>query len=238
MDAIAKPGGLGYEARFSAPLFDLPGRSTELLRSLHGELGTRFSISPGDMHVWGGASLADVRLRVDMFGERGRIEVTVDKLLCDFDNLLTASDIAICQDCIVASERVIQESWPDMNFEFASMNLNYTVELGNGIDSASDYLSRVTAPGISLDLKEIDGAVKRQGIRLEIENEKGKWRVFITSDPRIGEKKSIFVSISAMFGSDSAVQGVEKRVDLLKRLVDLYFKGIGLNVSVYSSNSV
>lgn len=230
MDAIAKPRKLGYEAQFSAPSFDLPGRSTELLQSLYGNLETRFLISPGDMHVFGGTSLADVRLRVDMFGGSGRIDVAVDKLSIDFDKLLTDSDIEICKDCIATSEQTIQEFWSDMNIDLTFANLNYTVELGDGIESANDYLSRVAAPGISLDLKEIEGAVAHPGIRLGIENENEKWSVSISAEQRVGEKKSISVSIFATFDSDSTVHGAANRIDLLSRLIDLYCKGIGLNV--------
>ena len=237
MDAIAKPRKLGYEAQFSTPSFDLPGRLTELLQSLYRNLEPRFLISPGDLHVWGGESLAGVGLRVDIFGGSGRVEVTVDKLSVDFGNLQTASDIAICQDCIAASEKTIQEFWPDMNFEFAFANLSYVVELGDGIESASDYLLRLTAPGISLDLEGIEGAVEHPGIRLGIENEKEKWDISISTELGISEKKSIFVPTFATFHDNSAVQGAKNRIDLLIRLVDLYFKGIGLNVSTYSPNS-
>ena len=194
-------------------------------------LESRFSISPGNMHLWAGTSLADVRLRIDMFGGRGQIEVAVDKLSIDFDNLKTASDIAICQDCVAASEQTIQGFWPDMNFAFSFVNLNYTVELGDGIESARDYLSQLTVPKISLDLADIQGAVERPSIRLDIENEKEKWDVSISSERRVGGKKSIFVSIIATFHGDSTVHGAKNRIDLANRLIDLYFKGIGLNVS-------
>lgn len=237
MDAIARPMRLGYEAQFSAPSFDLPGRSTELLQSLYGNLATRYSISPGDMHVLGGSSLADTSVRVALFGGSGRIDVTVDKLSIDFDKLLTDSDIEICKDCITTSEQTIQEFRSDMNIDVTFANLNYTIELGDGIESASDYLSQVAAPGISLDLKEIEGAVAHPGIRLGIENENEKWSVSISAEQRVGEKKSISVSIFATFNGDSAVHRAANRIDLLSRLIDLFCKGIGLNVSVYSLNS-
>lgn len=231
MNATAKPERLNYEVRFSTPSLDLPERSTELLRSFYNHLGSQFSVSPSDMHVSGGPSLADTSVRVALFKGNGRIEVTVDELSFEFENLQRVSDIEICQDCLAASEQAIQEFWSDMNFDAAVATLNYIVELGDEIESASDYLSRLTGPGISLDLGEIEGAVEHPGILLEIENETEKWGVFISTDRHIGEKKSLLVSVFSKFDDDSAVQGAKNRIDLLSRLIDLYFKRIGLNVS-------
>ena len=233
MDVIANPERLSYEVQFSTPSLDLPERSTELLRSLYNRLGSQFLLSPGDLHVSGGSSLADTSVRVDLFGGNGRIEVTVDELSFEFENLQTVSNIAICQDCLAASERVIEGFWSDMNFGPAVATLNYFIELGDEIESASDYLSRLTGPGISLDLGEIEGAIKHPGIRLEIENEGEKWDMFIGTERHAGEKKLLLVYATSMFDDDSAVQGAENRVDLLNRLIDLYFRGIGLNVSIY-----
>ena len=231
MDVIVKPARLGYEVQFPTPSLDLPERSTELLRAFYNHLGSRFSLSPGDLRVSGGPSLADISVRVALFGGDGRIEVTVDELSFEFENLQKVSNIAICQDCLTMSEQAIREFCPSMNFDAAVATLDYIVELGDGIESASDYLSQVTGSGISLRLGEIKGAIKHPGIRLEIENETEKWDVFIGTDRHIGEKKSLSVSVFSMFDDDSAVQGAKNRVDLLNRLIDLYFKGIGLNVT-------
>lgn len=237
MDVIINPGRLGYEVQFSTPSLDLLERSTELLRSFYNHLGSQFSLSSSDLYVSEGSSLADTSVRVALFGGNGRIEVTVDELSFEFENLQTVSDIAICQDCLAASERVIEEFWSDMNFGSAVATLNYFVELGDEIESASDYLSRLTGPGISLDLGEIEGAIKHPGIRLEIENEDERWDTFIGTDRHVGEKKILSVSAISMFDDDSSVQGAENRVDLLNRLISLYFKGIGLNVSIYPLTS-
>ncbi len=62
---------LVYEAEFSVPLFDLPGRNTELLKSLHQSIHPRFPLRTRDLHVFGGTALSDVCVRVVMFGGKG-----------------------------------------------------------------------------------------------------------------------------------------------------------------------
>ena len=75
-----------YEANFSAPAFDLPLRGPAILKSIHESIGPRFVIASNEMHVFGGNSLSEVRVRVALFGRNAQIDVTADKRSTTFNN--------------------------------------------------------------------------------------------------------------------------------------------------------
>ena len=101
------------EADFSDPLFDLPGRNTEVLKALHRSIHPRFPLRSSDMQALGGNTLSDVSVRLTMFEGHGTISVTAEKFSGYFRGLKRDEDIGVCNECITLASQGLASAMPE-----------------------------------------------------------------------------------------------------------------------------
>ena len=89
---------MSQEADFSVPLFDVPGRNTEVPGALHRFIHPRFPLRSGDMQTIAGNALSDVRVHLAMFGGHGTIRVNAEKSSGCFRELREDEDIMVCNE--------------------------------------------------------------------------------------------------------------------------------------------
>ncbi len=219
---------LAYEAEFSSPLFDLPGRNTELLKSLHQSIHPRFLLRTRDLHVFGGTSLSDVCVRVTMFGGNGTIEVTAEKLSVSFNGLRGEQDTAICNECLILVEQALKKALPEAEITTFTARSTLSLRLGDGSVVARDFLRQVVRPGIDMELNGLGSAALYPCINLEIRNEDEGWKAVLHAYDNAVEKSSIIASCSIACTDSPELHLHEQCIGHQRRLLDALLQGLDI----------
>ncbi len=235
MEAFCKRMDLNYEIEFSAISFDLPERGLALLKSIHANINPQFSIAATDMHVFGGNSLSDIRVRVSMFNRNAQIEITTDRCTISFLNLLNDDHLTICKICISLIEKALKDVLTNVQFDAAIIKPILYLELGRGESSASSYLTSLTPPNSRSSLDEIGNVTVHPGINIEVDNEEEKWNVILNAFRDRAEDSSLIVSCHALYSEKGEIHGLDSRSEHLKRLINVFLNNIGLDVSGFIS---
>lgn len=235
MEAFCKRMDLNYEIEFSAISFDLPERGLALLKSIHANVNPQFSIAATDMHVLGGNSLSDIRVRVFMFNRTAQIEVTMDRCTISFVNLLEDGHLTVCKTCISLIEKALKDVLTNVQFDAAIIKPIIYLELGRGESNASNYLTSLTTPNSRGSLDEIGSVTVHPGINIEVENEEERWNVILNAFRDRAEDSSLIVSCHALYSERGKIHGLESRSEHLKLLINAFLNNIGLDFSGFYS---
>ena len=222
---------LAYEADFSVPLFDLPGRNTEVLRYFHRFIHPRFPLRTPDMQVMGGNALSDVCVRLTMFGGSGTIEVTADKLSMRFTDIRREQDVNICSECVALVEQALKSALPDLEMGIITIRPTLSLRLADGSIDARDYLKRVVKPGVELDLRELGTVALCPCINLEVENRAEGWRAVLHAYDNTVDTASIIVSgwIGYLHSPEDQIRA--ERVKRLRQLLTALLRGLDLELT-------
>lgn len=229
---------MSYEAEFSVPLFDLPGRNTELLKSLHRFIHPRFPLRATDLHAFGGNALSDVRIRVTMFGGNGTIEVTAEKLSIRFNNLRSEQDVNICNECIAMAEQALRSALPEVVFAIVTVRPTLSLRLGDGSIDTRYFLRRVVKPGIDMELTGLGNAALYPCINLEVENEDEGWRAVLHAYDNAVDKSSIIASCWMAYPDSPDEHPYGERTDRLLRLLGALLRGLDIEMIPNPTNAM
>ena len=229
---------LVYEAEFSVPLFDLPGRNTELLKSLHQSIHPRFPLRTRDLHVFGGTALSDVCVRVVMFGGNGTIEVTAERLSMSFNGLRGEQDIAICNECLALVEQALKRALPEAEITMFLVRTTLSLRLGNGSVIARDFLRQVVKPGIDMELNGLGNAALYPCINLEVRNEDEGWQAVLHAYSNSVEKSSIIASCWITCTESPELHLHEECAGRPQRLLEELLKGLDIELMPAPANVV
>ncbi len=227
-----------YEAEFSVPLFDLPGRTTELMRALHQFIHPRFPLRTTDLQVSGGNALSDVCVRVTMFGGNGTIEVTVEKLSMRFNGLRSEQDLAICNECFALVVQALKGAFPQVVIATVAVRSTLSLRLGDGSVDARDFLQQVVKPGIDMDLTGLGNAALYPCINLEVQNDDEGWRAVLHAYDSVVEKSSIFASCWVAYAEPPELHPHAEYIDRLRRLLEALLRGLTVEMVPIPTNSV
>lgn len=230
MEAIVEWMDLEYEADFSIPLFDLPVRNTEILRSFHEGISPWCPIRPADMQIFHGERLSEIRIRIALFGGNGVIDMTADSLSISFNNMQIENQAAICKECISLSEHALGRVFSDLAVDTVTLNPTLFLRLGGGSVSARSHLTQVAGSDISIDLSGFGGAICYPCVNLEIESDDKHWNADFHAYGKWGTDPSMITSCRVMYDENGVVQGLEDRLRHVERLLASLFNGIGLEV--------
>ena len=231
MQAAVERVDLEYEADFSAPLFDLFARNTEVLRSFHEGIGSSYPVRSSDMQISRGDRLSEVRVRISLFGGNGLIDVTADRLSISFEHMRTEEQAAICKECISLSEQALKRIFPDLTAHIVTLSPTLFLRLGDGSVSARSHLAQVTGSGISTDLSGFGGAICHPCVNLEIENEDEHWNADFHAYGKWGSEPSLIASCRVMYDENGTIRGLDDRFRHVDRLLATLLGGLGLEVS-------
>lgn len=230
MEAVVEWMDLEYEADFSIPLFDLPARSTEILRSFHESISPSYPIRSADMQIFHGERLSEIRIRIALFGGNGLIDMTADSLSIKFSHMRIEDQAAICRECISLSEQAMGRVFTDLTVNVVTLNPTLFLRLSGGSVNARSHLAQVAGSGISIDLTGFGGAICHPCVNLEIENDDEDWNADFHAYGEWGTGPSMSASCRVMYTEDGAIQGLEDRLLHVERLMASLFNGIGLEV--------
>ena len=231
MQAAVERVDLEYEADFSAPLFDLSARNTEVLRSFHEGIGSSYPVRSSDMRISRGDRLSEVRVRISLFGGNGLIDVTADRLSISFEYMRTEEQAAICKECISLSEQALKRIFPDLAAHIVTFNPTLFLRLGDGSVSARSHLAQVAGTGTSTDLSGFGGAICHPCVNLEVENEDEHWNADFHAYGEWGSEPSLIASCRVMYDENGTIRGLDDRFRHVDRLLATLLGGIGLEVS-------
>lgn len=228
MKASLESMEMTYEATFSVPLFDLPGRSTELLKSLYRSIHPRFALQTTDMYAFGGNALSEACVRLNLFAGNGTIEVTADRLSMRFTGLRQEQDVNICNECIALAEQALRSALPEAVVGRVMIRQAPSLRLGDGTTDARNYLRRVVKPGVDVELNGLGNATMCPGINVEVENEEEGWWAVLYA--YAGEKSSITVPCTIAYADFPEDRPGEERTDRLQRLLRGLLRGLDLEI--------
>ena len=235
MQAAVERVDLEYEADFSAPLFDLLARNTEVLRSFHEGIGPLYPIRSSDMQIFRGDRLSEIRVRISLFGGNGLIDVTADRLSISFEYMRIEEQAAICKECISLSEQVLtrlkKKIFPDLAVHIVTLSPTLFLRLGDGSVSARSHLAQVAGSGISTDLSGFGGAICHPCVNLEVENKNERWNADFHAYGEWGSEPSLIASCRVMYDESGTIRGLDDRFRHVDRLLATLLDGIGLEVS-------
>ena len=219
-----------YDVEFVAPAFDLPNNNTSVLKTFYETIHPRFRINTRDMYVTGGNLLSDVHVRVTLFNGNGTIDISVDRMSLVFNNLSSKEDLTTCKDCISLSEEALQKSLPAVSSQTIAIKPTLFLELQEGGQNASDYLSQLLRSSFQPDLSAFGNTVQHPGVSLEVENFEEKWDATFHALRNRIKASALIVSGQANYHTDGIVRGLENRVDHMDKLLMAFANGIDLEL--------
>lgn len=162
-----------YDAILRRPIFRLARDGAQILEAFYDALSPQVPLAPNSMSLCGGTTLSDIRLRVQLFGGAGSLELTADRFSSSFRTINSQSEIDLAIRCSSlgrqALERVIHRS--DVRLD--SFAIRGHLELVGGGSQAQQLLSRfsITPDG----LKDLVPGPVRGGIHLDLSEASSGW---------------------------------------------------------------
>jgi hypothetical protein len=217
-----------YDAFFAAPLLDLPRISLDVLKRFHEIISPRYTVPLSGLQSTGGNSLADVRLRVELFDGKGIFELTPQKLAVNFANIISSEDIEIIKDCLTLALDAVKSSIPDADISGEIIRSNCVLQISDGEFVASGHFDKFFhLRGIFNP--ELYGATDvRNGLRTQFANSEELWRMFFDVSPNSSVNSSIDFSLMATYERGSKYSSVYEKSRHMETVTDAYLGQIGL----------
>lgn len=231
MEASLRKLDLTYEASFFAPSFDLPARSTALLKALYENLSSDIHIGPDDMHVVSGVKLSEARVGVTLLGGLARIDIAADKLSLEFNGLWNDSDLDICKFCLRQSEQAVKSTLPDAVVNTVLFRPLLFLELDGGAGNSREHMAQAAGYPDRFNLSEFCGATLQSKIAINVENTEEKWLAMMYAWPAPGQPATLDVSCIVRYGADGAIRGLDSQADHIRGLVKMFLSGLDLEIS-------
>ena len=231
MKATLESMNLEYEAHFSAPLFELPGRSIQVLKALHQAISPLGALRSSDMQVIGGSLLSEVRIRLNLFNGDGWLNLTTDTLALGFNRLERTGDFAQCKACISLSEQALRGALPDLAVRTVTIKPTLSLRLDAAAGSAGRDFAEVAGTDLQVDLSQLGNATLHRAIALDIENDEERWQAIFDAYRIKGDEGAITATCRVSHFEGGAVQDLESRSTHLRCVLKALLEGIGLLVS-------
>ena len=231
MQATINWVNIGHEIDFSAPLFDLADRSTEVLRRFHDGVSSKYPIRSENMWISKGARLSEAKARIDLFDGNGLIEVTTDRLSVNFSYIQSAEQATICRECISLSERALREVFPDVAVSVVAFNSSYSLSLDGETASANQYLSRAAQPSFKGDMGPFGSVRAYPLVSLDVDNDEEHWNAFFSARGMGKDRPMLSVSCLVSYDKDAAIHCLEERLQHIERLSSAFLNGLDLDVT-------
>ena len=216
------------EADFSVPLFDLPARNTEVLKSLHRSIHPRFALRSADMQAVGGSKLSDVNVQLTMLEGHATISVTADKLSAHFRDLTQDDDIRVCNECITLASEGLKEAMGNVEVAGVATRATLALRLGGGSVNARGYLTEVVKPSVNIDLERFGNARVVPCINLEVHNADEGWKAVLHAYENAAVDSAMIVSIWLAYSGALDDHRQEERTDRVLQLRTALLQGMGL----------
>ena len=165
-----------YEVTFSSRLFGIVTRRAELLQELEQKISPRFTVNSNDLRGYGGASLADMKVRVILFNGAGQIDITADTLTATFARAVSRDDLVTIKDCISLALDALSAWAPTCSVSSEVLKLTLTSELTDG-QTTAELIASVVKVSHNFDPKEYGCASAHRGFRMEFDDLEQKRRV-------------------------------------------------------------
>ena len=219
---------LAYEASFQPMYFEIAERGPALLKSMHKNLSSYGYIGSGDMQVFGGTSLSDAGVRVSMFNQHARIEISATSCIIRFTQMSNSADLRLCKACVSAVEDVLNGELANPRFGFYSLDPLCWLDL-KGV-SATDFLADLVTTKNPLQLSRQEGVRIHRGVNIELENDLAQWNAIMNLFRVRDNPSQIMFSCRVIYGEDSSIRGSTSQIEHLEELMNLFFSDVGLEV--------
>ena len=226
---------LAYELSFHPTYIELPERGSALLKAIHRNLSSHGYIASADMQVFGGAALSDVGVRVLMFNQHARIEISATNCVVRFNQMYNSSHLELCKACVSSVERVLKEEPTKPQFGFCRVEPMVWFDLGAG--SATDFLAGLMATKVRWQLTDLEGVCVHPGLSVEFENQVGQWSVAMNLFRGRDKPSQLMFSCHAVYGEKGVICGARTQVEHTEQLINRFLNDVGLEVSGFYPES-
>jgi hypothetical protein len=218
-----------YEARFAAPSFDLARRNVDVLQALYEAMAPRFPVPINDLQAAGGQSMADLKVRVSLFGGRASIEIGAQSLKANFTGLRSDNDVSIARDCVTLAEEAIRSVWNDLTISEAVLDLQLQIELEGGEDAADKTLQSLSKAYIGL---EEDGLEIKNWPMLYLKNASHKWQSIISVQNLLGRPGMLLTTTRSVYDTTGPYQTLDAQADHSQKLMEALWRHLHLERKV------
>lgn len=213
--------GIGYQADFDVPLFDLIPQAPELQARIYAGIRALYphALNADDMYVSTGGIQSDTGLRIKMFGGNASVSLTPVRLAIDFSNLVV-SDIEICNQCIDLITVALNETCTNVAMRDETISIFLKL---SGEGNAAEYLRRISAANVRVEPSHFGATEEHPVVAIDLGNPIEGWRTSteITAEQDeftilcrthyAGGQKSIRDRIDAQYG---LIGGILSRIQV------------------------
>lgn len=231
MKASFKRMNLTYEIRFEATLFELPGRSLDLLKAIQANLSPMVMLSASNMNLVAGTSVLDTRVHISMFNGAGQAEVTTENSTISFSNLQTSNDLELCKECILRIEKALTETFERLEIQLAEIKSDVFLELDELNESASSYLGSLSNLGGRFRSDAFQRASLHPALNLALDHSEEKWSANVNAFWDRVSESSLTLFFRAWYPKDSKFDDLKSQFMHLDELSDGFLNDIELEVT-------
>lgn len=173
LDFVLRSAEWSYDAILRNPIFRLARDGAQILEIFYGILNSRVRLTSSSLSLFGGAALSDIRLRIQLFGGAGSIELMADRYTFAIRNISSQADIDLVVLCSglgrQALERVIDRSEVVLD----SFAMRGHLELLGEKDQAQQLLERFSI--VPEGLEDLAPGRVRGGVHLDLSDASTGW---------------------------------------------------------------
>lgn len=219
---------LSYECEFLAPAFDLARGGLDVLSALYGALGSRFPLKPSDLRMIGGVSLADVRVQASAFSGLAKVEIGVDRFVCQVNGVQTPNDFATAREFIGLASSSVLDGLRNPTVSRSVLSVAAFLEVER-LDDVPGFLSGFISANLKSSIQNLDSdSAKSFGLILDVGNANQGWKGRLRVERSAVDSAQLFVAANAEFAPDSPIVEYDRRFEFGSELLARALVGFGL----------
>jgi len=129
-----------YVRQLKHPMMDIGKRAVEIIDAYYDLISPRFPLSLSNLQSFAGNTMAEVGVRIMVFGENGVLEFLPDRFEARFSNLRTDGDTAIAKECVGLAEQGLDGAYPNGQWLNSSIKTKAWFKCEGGSDSVTELI--------------------------------------------------------------------------------------------------
>jgi hypothetical protein len=209
---------VSYDATFVAPWFEFPKTLPELISAIHRKLNPRWPIKLSDIQALSSLNMADVGLRVLMFGGAAEVVYRVDRINMNFSRVKDYADIIIVRDCVQLFLEALLETAKETEIATTSLRVLSWLRVEAPESEISMQLAALTEPKTGLRIDEKTGVIIAHSRRFDMKASDDAWTATFMLERSQVADSHIYVLFDFIVGRQSPLRTLEEQVQAAEQL--------------------
>ncbi len=225
---IANAIRIKYDAIFGAPLLDLARTNFDVLKKFHEIISPRYFIPLSGLQSFGGNSLEDVRIRIELFEGKGVFELTPQKLAVNFTGIISESDMTIVKDCLTLGLDAVKSCMPDAIISGEFIGLTSSLHVTEDDFVAYEHINKLLPFGKLFPLELYGAKNAKHGFTTQFTNSDELWSVYFGVAPSASMDSDIDFTLTATYELGTKFANIYEKAEHLDKISDIYLDKLGL----------